>query len=241
MSTNQLVQVTPSKPLLSLNIRAVDQLFSGFAEGDFALIQGSSSATALTSLLSVRGQLPTQLGGLNSQVIFIDGGNTLDLYRIAQLARIHYLNPKQVLDNIYISRAFTAYQITSLIMQKLKTTISNTDAKLVIISDLPGFFLDTDLPDIEAEKVFSQVLTYLQNFSKENKIVLITTYLPHKEDKRNTNLHKIAVAKANVVLSLRQTKYSREVSLEKHPTLKLGSIELPFIHTTLSDFIGESA
>lgn len=241
MSTNQLVQVTPSKPLLSLNIRAVDQLFLGFAEGDFTLIQGSSSATTLTSLLSVRGQLPTQLGGLNSQVIFIDGGNTFDLYRIAQFARVHYLNPKQVLDKIYISRAFTAYQITSLIMQKLGAAIAKTDAKLVIISDLPGFFLDTDLADIEAEKVFSQVLIYLQNFAKENKIVLITTYLPHKEDKRNTNLHKLAVAKANVVLSLRQTKYAREVSLEKHPTQKVGSVDLPFIHTTLSDFIGVSS
>jgi hypothetical protein len=241
MSTNQLVQITPIKPVLSLNIRALDQLFSGFAEGDFAIIQGSSSATTLTSLLSVRGQLPTQLGGLNSQVVFIDGGNTLELYRIAQLARAHHLDPKQVLDNIYISRAFTAYQITALIMQKLKTTITKTDAKLVIISDLPGFFLDADLPDNEAEKVFSQVLTFLQNFAKENKIVLVTTYLPHKEDKRNTNLHKLAEAKANVILSLKQTKYAREIRLEKHPIQKLGSIELAFIHTTLTDFIGESA
>jgi len=240
MSTNQLVELTTSKTLLSLNIRNVDQLFSGFNEGDFAIIQGSS-ASALTSLLCVRGQLPNQLGGLNSKVLFIDGGNTFDLYQISQLARAHHLNPKQVLDNIYISRAFTAYQVTALIMQKLKLTIKKVDAKLVIISDLAGFFLDTDLPDYEAQRVFSQVLTYLSNFAKENKIVLVTTYPPHRSDTRNTYLHNLAVAKANVILSLTRTKYDRVINLEKHPYLKLGSVELPSNHITLTDFIGERA
>jgi len=240
MSTNQLVQIAPSKHLLSLNIRNVDQLFSGFNEGDFAIIQGSS-ASALTSLLCVRGQLPNQLGGLNSKVLFIDGGNTFDLYQISQLARIHLLNPKQVLDNIYISRAFTAYQATALIMHKLKLTIKKVEAKLVIISDLAGFFLDTDLPDYEAQRVFSQVLTYLANFAKENKIVLVTTYSPHRSDTRNIYLHNLAVAKANVILSLTRTKYDRVINLEKHPYLKLGSVELPSNHITLTDFIGASA
>jgi hypothetical protein len=92
MSTNQLVQVAPTKTLLSLNIRNLDLLFSGFAEGDFAIIQGSGSATALASLLCVRGQLANQLGGLNSRVLFIDGGNTFDLYKIAQLAIVHHQN-----------------------------------------------------------------------------------------------------------------------------------------------------
>jgi hypothetical protein len=239
MSTNQLVVLSLSKPLLSLNIQKVNDVFCGFREGDFAVIQGS--ATSVTSLLCVRGQLPNQLGGLNSKVLFIDGGNTFDVYQIAQLAQAHHLNPKQVLDNIYISRAFTAYQVTTLIMQKLKTTIKKSGAKLVIISDLAGFFLDTDLPDYEAERVFSQILTYLSNFAKENKIVLVTTYLPHKSNRRNSILHNLAVAKANVVLSLTQTKYTRAFCIEKHPYLKLGSVELPSKHTTLIDFIGESA
>lgn len=238
MSTNQLVQLTPSKPLLSLNIRNVDQLFSGFTEGDFAIIQGSLSATSLASLLCVRGQLPTQLGGLNSTVLFIDCGNTFNLYQIAQLARLYHLNPKEMLDNIYISRAFTAYQVTALVMQKLKTTIKKTGVKLVIISDIAGFFLDPDLPDYEAQRVFSQVLTYLSNFARENKIVLVTTYLQHKEDRRNTHLHNLAIAKATVVLSLTRTKYARAITLEKHPYLKLGSMELPSNYTTLTDFMG---
>lgn len=240
MSINQLVQVAPSKALLSLNIRNVDQLFSGFTQGDFAVIQGSSS-TALISLLCVRGQLPTQLGGLNTKVVYIDGGNTFDLYRIAELGKAYSFNPKQVLDNIYISRAFTAYQLTALLMQKLKTAIDNVNAKLVIVSDISGFFLDPDIPDFEAERIFSQVTTFLSNFAREHKIVLITTYQPHKGDRRNTFLHNLAVSKANVVLSLTRTNYGRVVALEKHPYMKLGWVELPSNLTTLDDFIGDSA
>jgi hypothetical protein len=241
MNTNQLLQATPSKSLLSLNIRKVDQLFSGFNEGDFAIIHGLSSATTLTSLLCVRGQLPKQIGGLNSNVIFIDGGNTFDVYQISQIAKAHHLNPRQILNNIYISRAFTAYQVTALIMQKLKTAIKKIDAKLVIISDISGFFLDTDLPDDEAQRVFNQVLSFLSNFARENKIVLVSTYLPHKTDRRNTYLHNSALAKANVVLSLQRTNYGRSVSLEKHPYLRLGSVELPSNYPTLMDFMEVNA
>ena len=240
MSTNQLVQVAPSKSQLSLNIRNLDKLFSGFEEGDFAVVQGSA-ASALATLLCVRGQLPSQLCGLNSKVLFIDGGNTFDLYQVSHLARVHHFNPKQALDNIYISRAFTAYQITALAMQKLKQAVAKANAKLVIISDIAGFFLDPDLPDYEAQRVFSQLLTYLKNFAKEHKIVLVTTYLPHKKNRRNTYLHNVAVAKANVVLSLTRTQYYSAVSLEKHPSLKLGTVELPSSITTLSDFIGDNA
>jgi hypothetical protein len=241
MSQNQLCTTVRVQPVFPINIRSANPLFSGFCEGDFAVIHGSTSILSLTSLLCVRAQLPTQFGGLQSSVVFIDGGNTFRLYQIAQLAQIHHLKPKEVLDNVFISRAFTAYQITTLIMQKLRTTINKTGAKLVILSDLAGFFTDKDLPDDEAQQVFRQVTTYLSKFAKENHIILITTHLPHKNDKRNNYLQTLACAKANVVLSLKQTPFSGEISLEKHPYLKLGSVELPSGITTLEDFVGVSA
>ena len=141
MSQNVIVKPTLSQPIFLLNIRSVNKIFPGFALGDFAVLQGSSSVLFLASLLSVKAQLPTQLRGLKSNVVFIDGGNTFRLYQIAQLAQIHHLNPKKVLDNIYISRAFTAYQATSLITHHLKEAIKKYNAKLVLISDVADFVL----------------------------------------------------------------------------------------------------
>jgi hypothetical protein len=218
-------------------MRNVNQLFPGFAIGDFAVLYGSNSVQSLAALLCVRAQLPPQLGGLGSTVVFIDGGNTFRLYQVARLARLHRLDPKKTLEGIYISRAFTAYQMIALILEKLKETVKRYDAKLAIISDIAGFFLDKDVPEYEARRVYSQVTAYLSNFAKENNIALIATYPPHKETKRNTFLQAVTCRKANVVISLNQTKYEREFILEKHPRQILGAAELPSETFTLEYFI----
>jgi hypothetical protein len=240
---NQLCKHTPSLPqtLFPLNLRNVNRLFPGFAEGDFALISGSSSVASLTSFLCVRAQLAKPLGGLNSNVVFIDGGNTFRLYQITRLAQLHQLNPRQVLDNIYISRAFTAYQLTTLIMQKLKVTVNRFGAKLAIISDISEFFLDNDLSDYEAQRVFSQVTTYLSNLARESHIIVLATNRLHQSAKRSESLQNLALQRAGVVLSLGQTAYSRTISLEKHPYLNLGSVEMPSASVTLMDYVGEIA
>jgi len=125
MSQNTLVKTPLSQQLLSLNMRNVNQLFPGFAIGDFAAIYGATSVLSLTSLLCVGAQLPAQLGGLGSNVVFVDGGNTFRLYQVARLARLQQLDPKHTLERIYISRAFTAYQMTALILKKLRETVKH--------------------------------------------------------------------------------------------------------------------
>jgi hypothetical protein len=143
-----------------------------------------------------------------------------------------------VLERIFISRAFTAYQLTSLILDKLEETIKNCDAKLVVISDIAGLFLDNDVPHEEARRVYSQIISYLSSFAKKHQIVLIATYLPYSDSRRNSLLQEITCAKANTVLSFSKTTYTREVTLEKHPFFVLGTAELPSENLTLTDFMG---
>ena len=238
MTQNILVKPVNAQPLFSLNMPGVDELFPGFAAGDFAVLYGSPSVISLTSLLCVRAQLPAQLGGLGSNVVFIDGGNTFRLYKIARLAQLHQLDPRQVLERIFISRAFTAYQLTSLIMEKLEETVKKYHPKLVVISDIAGFFLNDDIPNEEAQKVYSQIISYLSNFAKKHQIILIATCLPYSNNNRNSLLQEITYAKANIALSFSKTTYTREVNLEKHPYFTLGTAELPSENLTLTDFMG---
>jgi len=240
MYQNLIVKPTLAQPqpLLSLNMPGVDELFPGFALGEFAVLYGSPSVISLTSLLCIRAQLPVQLGGLGSNVVFIDGGNTFRLYKITRLAQLHQLNPNQVLERIFISRAFTAYQLTSLILDKLEETIKSCNAKLVVISDIAGFFLGNDVPHEEAHRVYSQIVSYLSAFAKKHQITVIATYLPYSDNTRNSLFQEITCSKANTVLSFSQTTYTREVSLEKHPSFVLGTAELPSENLKLTDFMG---
>jgi hypothetical protein len=238
MTQNLIARPVMAQPLFSLNMPSVDELFPGFAPGDFAVLCGSPSVISMTSLLCIRAQLPKQLGGLGSNVVFIDGGNTFRLYKIARLAQFHQLNPQEVLERIFISRAFTAYQLTSLILDKLEETVKQYDAKLVVISDIAGFFLDNDVPHEEAQRVYSQIVSYLSCFARKHQIVVVATYLPFSDTRRNTLLQEITFAKANTVLSFSKTTYTREVTLEKHPSFMLGTAELPSENLTLTDFMG---
>jgi hypothetical protein len=238
---NELVKTIPSPELLSLNMRNLNQLFPGFQAGDFALLYGSNAVESIVTLLSIRAQLPTQLGGLASNVICIDGGNSFRLYQTTRLARLCNLEPKQVLDHIYISRAFTAYQATALITSQLEEAIKKYSAKLVIILDIAGYFLDEDIAEGEAQRIFSQVTSYLSKFAKEQQIIIVATYPPHPQTKRNTLLYGSTYSKANVVLALRRTSYARQFVLEKHPTLPMGLSDVPLEALTLDDFLEVTA
>ncbi|HSQ48391.1 MAG TPA: hypothetical protein VLL96_01760 [Candidatus Deferrimicrobiaceae bacterium] len=240
MLQNLIVKPPPPIAHFSLNMPGVDDIFPGLAPGDFAVLYGSQSVVSLTSLLCVRAQLPMQLGGLASNVVFIDGGNTFRLYNIARFAQLHYLNPKEALERIFISRAFTAYQLTSLIMEKLEEAVKVYNAKLVVISDVAGFFLDSDVPAEEAQKIYGQIVGYLSDFAKKYQIIIVATYLPYESGKRNTRLQEITFSKANTVLCFAKTKYAREVALEKHPRYMLGVAELPSEKLTLTDFMGSN-
>jgi len=237
LSQNILVRSLPSQALLTLNISSLEDLFRGFAIGDFAVLYGSPNVQPLSSLLCVRAQLPNQLGGLGTDVVFIDGGNAFRLYQISQIAQLHQLDPKQVLKRIYISRAFTAYQMTSIILENLKETVTRFSAKLVIISDIAGLYLDNDIPAEEARSVFSKLAAYLPMFAKENKLIIIATYPPHPQSKRNMFLHALTCGRANVVISIRPLKYGQEFALEKHPRFLLGHTEFPSENLTLNEFM----
>lgn len=231
-------QTIPTQRYLTFNMASVDEVFPGFMQGDFAVLYGSPSVISLSSLLCVRAQLPTQLGGLGTDVVFVDGGITFRLYSIARLAQLHHLNPEGVLEHIFISRAFTAYQLASLIMERLDETVKSYNARVVVVSDLAGFFLDKGVAVEEAQTVYSHIVSYLANFAKEHQIVLIATYLPYEGTKRNMTLQEMTFNRANVVLRFTKTPYAKEVTLEKHPVYRLGTAQLSSENPTLTDFMG---
>ena len=90
--------------------------------------------------------------GLGTNVVFVDGGNTFRLYDISTIAQSYDLDPGTVLEKIFISRAFTAYQLTSLVLERLQKAIDTYNSKLVILSNLAQLYLDKDVPKKEAKE-----------------------------------------------------------------------------------------
>ncbi len=222
--------------LFKINTPEVDFLFPGFASGDFALVNTAPTTTYLSSLLCVRAQLPQQLNGLNSDVVFIDGDNTFNSAQVARIAKLLHLDIKQVMDKIHVHHVTSAYEATSTILDRLKNTVEKYNAKLVIVSDIARLFLDDAISDEEANRVFSQICAYLQSFARQNQITVVATYNPRPRTSRNSELQTVSYDKANVVIKITQTTYDREFALEKHPRFMLGCAEFPAENLTLNDF-----
>ena len=243
MTQNLLIKPTVLPPQqqipqqLSLNIPTVDQLLPHFKLGDFAVLHGSHTLIPFTTRICIRAQIPKQSGGLSSNIVFIDGGDTFRLHKTTQTAQQHRLNPRKVLGNIYVSRAYTAYELTTQITEKLEENIKKHNAKIVIIADIAKTFLDEDIPEEEAQKVYSQILNYLASFAKKHQIILITTYMQYNNTPRNKKLKEITLTKTNIVLSFTKTLYTSEIELEKHPTYMLGIADYPTENTTLTDYL----
>jgi hypothetical protein len=220
---------------LTFKVPEIDGLFPSFQAGDFAVFYGSQTVTSFVSKLCIRAQMPTHLGGLDSNVVFIDAATGSSLSNIVQAAEGQDLEVQEVMGRLVNSRAYTAYRLTSLVMNKLEETVKAANAKIVVISDVACPFLNESIDDQEARTAYNQIINYLSNFARTHGIIIIATYLPH-ESNRNDILKEITTAKAGVVLRFARTPYTSEVELEKHPSYMLGVVDFPSDIKVLPNF-----
>ena len=83
--------------------------------------------------------------------------------------------------------------------------------------------MDNDVAHEEAQRIYSQIVSYLSSFARKHQIVVVATYLPYSESRRNGLLQEITCSRANTVLAFSKTAYTREITLEKHPSFMLGT------------------
>lgn len=229
-----LVQPTGTK--LAFNVPDIDGLFPGFRAGDFAAVFGPQSVNSLMSQLCVRTQLPRHLGGSETKVVFIDAANSSSLSSILEAAKLQQLDLDTLDENVVHVRAYTAYRLTSLIMEELQEVVKSSDAKLVVVSDIVAPFLSDNVDDQETKAVYSQIMSYLATFAKKHRIIIIATILPHERTRRTDFLQEITTLKVNTVLRFTKTPYTSEVELEKHPSYMKGVAEYTPEIKKLSDY-----
>ncbi|MBS7614944.1 hypothetical protein KEJ18_04355 [Candidatus Bathyarchaeota archaeon] len=221
---------------LSLGVPVLDDVFPGFEVGDFAVLHGDA-VSFMTFLLCVRSQLAPENGGLASPVVFVDGGNSFDPYTVAEIARGYGLDSRQVLENIYVSRAFTAYQLSSLILEKLEAFLKAKEAKLLFISDISTLFFDRDIPKTEAKDLFMKVCAKLSSIATSRQAIVIVSYFPERRSKIGLFFDTVLFAKSNVLVKLKRTGKILSFILEDHPRLKAFSMDLPTDYTQLTAFM----
>jgi hypothetical protein len=211
---------------LTSGMKRLDGLLGGLKVGDMVLLEGDVSASRFSHLLSVRAQLPAEEGGLGSTVIWLDGGNNFNPYVIAEFSKGIGLHPEQALKGIYISRAFTCYQMSSLVLEKLWEGVENFGSRLVVISDLPSLYLQSDLPKKEAAKAFEPVIEELRSSPKGKEVLILVTSLEHPLAERDGQIIKTLVSNADIIIRMGERRKGTVFELRKHPSGRAGRVVL---------------
>ncbi len=142
--------------------------------------------TQLAHQLAVNVQLSKKEGGLDSSALYIDTENTFRPERIIQMAkRYESLDPKEVLKNIYIARAYTT-EDQILIAEKCEKIIDDYNVKLIIVDSLTANFR-VEYPGrgmlYERQQKLNRHLKTLHNLANAyNLVVYVTNQVQAKPD-----------------------------------------------------------
>jgi len=166
--------LSSKEEILTTGLKQLDKLVQ-LATGQFVVFQGLSTPISLAELLCVRAQLDHPIG-LNSNAIFIDGGNSFDAYTTSNYASEYGIEPTLALSRIHIIRAFTYFQLASLLTEELLSVFTRYSSRFVIISDITELFQDPEIKDKqEAYRSFQRVVRSLSAVAEITGSLVITT------------------------------------------------------------------
>jgi len=130
-------------------VPTLDRLLGPFEAGRVTLVDsGSDFVFRLTTLLTVRAVME------GADVVFVDGGNSVDPHGMVALGKRVGLTRAEILPRVHVARAFTCHQMATLILDSLDRKLEETGAGLVVLSCLPELYLDEDVELREAHQLF---------------------------------------------------------------------------------------
>jgi len=156
---------------LRTGVHWLDSKLGGFERPQVVLLDGPREFTStLTSSICVEA-----LTDFDRELVFVDGGNSIDLFGISELCREAGHDPDEVLSRITVSRAFTAHQFAALINGGLEGIIADTEASTLVVSCFVDLFLDDDMAWYESLQLIKRSLAEIRRVTEEFGLVSIIT------------------------------------------------------------------
>ena len=212
---------------LSSGIEELEKLFRQLKQGHLVFFHGSMFSHVLSEFVCVLSLLRHVEEGSDSSVIFVDGGNIFDPYLISEVARFFGLDAEETLKKIWVSRAFTAYQLTALITEKLPEVLEREGSKLVVVSDIAALYCNPDIGMLEAKTTFNRVTLFLWNLVRENNLLLVTTSLSSGGG-RKQRLEQYLQGRADISAKVEAGNPHVKIILEKHLSNSTATVNLSF-------------
>jgi hypothetical protein len=204
-------QIVYPDVVLQSGIPEIDGLLRGFKAGELTFVNGSSDLVAdMPSRLCVHTYRTFQ-----GDTLYIDGGMTADPHMIASYARRVELDQREVLHHIHITRAFTVYQLSTLIQDTLEPLIEQCSPTTVLIGMLPSLYLDTEVTYREAQMLLEKDLQKLRDLTRGHNLITVFTHQDRTLLSTYRRVRDILYSQADEIVRLRQIERSLYVHLVK--------------------------
>ena len=111
------------------------------------------------------------MAGKGIEVIVLDGANRFNAYTVSSFARRTLIPPEKLLKSIRIARAFTCYQMATLMGEQLISLLKQEEAtklrqrRWVILLGPLTTFLDEDVPEREVRPLFERSLRKIEGMA----------------------------------------------------------------------------
>ena len=164
-------------------------------------------------------------------IVLVDGTNRFDVYYIAEFARRasayssaqQRKTPEQLLQNIFISRAFTCYQMEATITERLPAFLKKKHSSIVIIFGLLDTYYDDQAPWFEVQASVQRVIIALHKLKQKNISVLLASLDMKPESKERNALFPKLMLTMDEVFSITEGPNGQYVVRDKNPDMQIRS------------------
>ncbi len=221
--------------VLETSVLQLDELIGGFRSGQVTLLDSDSAySTDLLHLLSVRA-----ISQFDEEVVWIDGGNSIDPYSIGSLCKRLGLDRREILSRINVSRAFTAYQLVTLIDEKLEEHVERCSPAAVVVSSITEMFLDKDMKWMESHQLLRRCLEDISRITKERETISVVTNNAHRQVRPSPKLSMLLYEHADLVVQMRTRRNGMLIRLPGKDRQTL-FVPVPWNQYTLDEFGGDA-
>jgi len=158
-------------PNSELSKKSLDEVFSELIPAGAQVPSGLPSKVLFRGerISGIASYLAGWMAGRGLDPIVLDGANGFDPYMVSSFARGALIPPERLLKSVRIARAFTCYQMTTLVEEKLHYLRKSW----VILLGPITTFLDEDVPEWEVGPLFARVLRKMEIMAEEGVSFLL--------------------------------------------------------------------
>lgn len=147
---------------LSYGARRLDAFFGPLMPGQVVLMESNSHYVLDVAYMAMASVLREP----GASVVYVDGCNSANSYRIVSLCKRYRIDPDRALDRVHVCRAFTAYQMSSIIEEQLEPEANG--ARLLIVAGLRELYEDRDVRPEEASVLLARAAGHIKELAKRH-------------------------------------------------------------------------